>query len=148
MPLRRALDGPQLQLGLLLTGRGLAEVPEHRQGLIELEKSPAAESYSCSTSGELMTVAHCGEKDGNGTVDFSTLPPRVSVMANVTCRRCGRPWEAGPYCSPCAADVMAKALNPFHGGRRKKLPGQHGKCPSRPGAMSPKPYSKPPLFSP
>ena len=148
MHLRRALNVPQLRPGLPSPGRQLTQVPDHGQGLIELEKSPAAESYSCSTSGELMTVAHCGEKDGNGTVDFSTLPPRVSVMANVTCRRCGRPWEAGPYCSPCAADVMAKALNPFHGGRRKKLPGQHGKFPPRPAQTSSRPSSQPPLFSP
>ena len=71
-------------------------------------------------------------------------------MANGMCRKCDRPAEAGPYCSSCAADVMAKAFKafkPFHGGRRRKLPGLRGKCPSRPGAMSPKPYSKPPLFS-
>ena len=59
-----------------------------------------------------------------------------------------RPAEAGPYCSLCAVDVMAKALNPFHGGRRKKLPGQHGKLPSRPAQTSPKPSAQPPLFSP
>ena len=69
-------------------------------------------------------------------------------MANGTCRRCDRPPEAGLYCNSCAADVMAKALNPFHGGRRKKLPGQHGKFPSRPAQTSPKPSAQPPLFSP
>ena len=34
-----------------------------------------------------------------------TLPTRASVMAN----------------AKCAADIMAKALNPFYGGRRKRL---------------------------
>ena len=33
-------------------------------------------------------------------------------MANGRCRRCDRPAEAGPCCSPCAADVMAKAFTP------------------------------------
>ena len=95
-----------------------------------------------------MTVAHCGGRDGNATVDFSTLPPRVLVMASGTCRRCDRPAEAGPYCSSYAADVIAKALNPFHGGRRRKLPGQHGKSPSRSAQSSGRSYSQHPLFSP
>ena len=69
-------------------------------------------------------------------------------MANGMCRRCDLPAEAGPYCSPCAADVMDKALSPFHGGRRKKLPGQHGKFPPRPAQTSPKPCVQPPLFGP
>ena len=146
--LRRAVNVPQLQPGLPSPGRQLTQVPDHGQGFIELDKSPAAESYSCSTSGELMTLAHCGERDGNGTVDLSTLPPRVWIMANGTCRRCDRPAEAGPYCNPCAADVMAKALNPFHGGRRKRLPGQHGKLPPRPAQTPPRPSAQPPLFSP
>ena len=43
-------------------------------------------------------------------------------MANAKCRRCRRAADAGPYCCTCAADIMAKALNPVYGGRRKKLP--------------------------
>ena len=69
-------------------------------------------------------------------------------MANGTCRRCDQPAEAGPYCSSCAADVRAKALNPFYDGRRKKLHGQHGKPPSRPSATPVSPSLQPPLFSP
>ena len=67
-------------------------------------------------------------------------------MANGMCRKCDRPAEAGPYCSSCAADVMAKALNPSHGGRRKRLPGQHGKFPRRPAQTPPRPSAQPPLF--
>ena len=40
-------------------------------------------------------------------------------MANAKCRRCRRAADAGAYCSSCAADIMAKALNPVVGGRRK-----------------------------
>ena len=69
------------------------------------------------------------------------------AMANKTCRHCDRDADSGAYCSSCAADIMAKALNAFHGGRRKKLPGQHGKPPSRLRATSPKPSAQPPLFS-
>ena len=43
-------------------------------------------------------------------------------MANAKCRSCDHAADAGAYCSSCAADIMAKALNPFYGGRRKKLP--------------------------
>ena len=50
-------------------------------------------------------------------------------MANAKCRTCDRAADAGAYCSSCAAAIMAKALNPFFGGRRKKL--------SRPEAPSP-----------
>ena len=42
-------------------------------------------------------------------------------MANAKCRSCDHA-AAGAYCSSCAADIMAKALNPFSRGRRKKLP--------------------------
>ncbi len=41
-------------------------------------------------------------------------------MANAKCRTCDRAADA--YCSMCAADITAKALNPFFGGRRKKSP--------------------------
>ena len=41
-------------------------------------------------------------------------------MANAKCRYCDHADDA--YSSSCAADIMAKALNPFFGGRRKKLP--------------------------
>ena len=57
-------------------------------------------------------------------------------MANPTCRSCDRPADTGAYCSSCAADIMAKALNPFHGGRRKRFPGQHGKLTPRPAQTS------------
>ena len=41
-------------------------------------------------------------------------------MANAKCRICRRVADAGFYCGTCAADIMAKALNPVFGGRRKK----------------------------
>ncbi len=43
-------------------------------------------------------------------------------MANAKCRTCDRAADAGAYCSMCAADITAKALNPLFGGRRKKSP--------------------------
>ena len=42
-------------------------------------------------------------------------------MANPTCRNCDRSADAGAYCGSCAAAIMAKALNPFFGGKWKKL---------------------------
>ena len=39
-------------------------------------------------------------------------------MANAKCRSCDHAADAGAYCSSCAADIMAKALNPFFGGRQ------------------------------
>ena len=42
-------------------------------------------------------------------------------MENATCRRCRRATDAGLYCSSCAADIMAKALNPGFGGRGKEV---------------------------
>ena len=53
-------------------------------------------------------------------------------MANAKCRSCDHAADAGAYCSPCAADLMAKALNPFFGGRRKKLPRPEPPMPSAP----------------
>ena len=44
-------------------------------------------------------------------------------MANATCRKCHRAAGAGLYCSPHAADIMARALNPFFYGHRKKSVG-------------------------
>ena len=41
-------------------------------------------------------------------------------MANAKCRNCDRAAYAGAYCSSCAAAIMAKALNPFFGGKWKK----------------------------
>ena len=69
-----------------------------------------------------MKVGHCEWKDQGVIVEFSTLPSKASAMANRTCRTCDRAADAGAYCSSCAAGIMAKALNPFHGRRRKKLP--------------------------
>ena len=53
-------------------------------------------------------------------------------MANAKCRTCERSVDAGAYCSSCAADIMAKALNPFFGGRRKKFPRLEPPRPSAP----------------
>ena len=41
-------------------------------------------------------------------------------MANAKCRNCDNDADAGAYCSSCAAAIMAKALNPFFGGKWKK----------------------------
>ena len=46
-------------------------------------------------------------------------------MANAKGRNCDRSVDAGAYCSSCAADIMAKALNPFFGGKWKKLGRRH-----------------------
>ena len=54
--------------------------------------------------------------------EFSTLPARVWPMANAKCRTCDRAAEAGAYCSSRAAAIMAKALNSYFGGQRKRLP--------------------------
>ena len=43
-------------------------------------------------------------------------------MANAKCRTSDSAADAGAYCSVCAADIMAKALDPVVGGRRKKSP--------------------------
>ena len=75
-----------------------------------------------ATAVELMTVARCAGRNRKVIVKFSTLPSRAPVMANPTCRKCHRAADAGPYCSPHAADTMARALNPRFGGRRKKSP--------------------------
>ncbi len=45
-------------------------------------------------------------------------------MANAKCRSCDHAADAGAYCSSCAADIMAKALNPFFGGGEKSSPGR------------------------
>ena len=43
-------------------------------------------------------------------------------MTNAKCRSCDRA-AAGACCSPCAADIMTKALNPFFGGGERGSPG-------------------------
>ena len=64
-----------------------------------------------------------------------TLPTRASVMVNPKCRSCDHAADAGAYCSSCAAGIMAKALNPFFGGRRKKLPRTRPPRPSAPSTQ-------------
>ena len=46
---------------------------------------------------------------------------KVWDLANAKCRTCDSSADAGAYCNSCAAAIMAKALNPFFGGKRKKL---------------------------
>ena len=41
-------------------------------------------------------------------------------MPNAKCRNCDNDADAGAYCSSCADHIMAKALNPFFGGKWKK----------------------------
>ena len=43
-------------------------------------------------------------------------------MPDVPCRNCERVADTGGYCKACAVDITARALNPFHGGWRKKSP--------------------------
>ena len=43
-------------------------------------------------------------------------------MANPTFRNCQRSADFGVYCSSCAAKIMARALNLYSRGRRKRLP--------------------------
>ena len=47
-------------------------------------------------------------------------------MTAAQCRRCHRAAEAGAYCSSCAADIMADAINPYFRVQRKKLPPERG----------------------
>ena len=54
-------------------------------------------------------------------------------MANPTYRNCNRSADAGAYCSSFAAGIVAKAFNPFYGGRRKKLPPGQRTVPREPG---------------
>ena len=58
-------------------------------------------------------------------------------MASAKCRTCDCMADAGTYCSSCAADIMAKALNPYFRGQRKKLPDRSGKLsPPQPATYS------------
>ena len=58
-------------------------------------------------------------------------------MTNPTSGFCERVADTGAYCSSCVADIMAKALNPFYGGRRKKHPRLER---TQPSAPPPQPY--------
>ena len=51
-------------------------------------------------------------------------------MATAKRRSCDH--AACAYCSSCAADIMAKALDPFFGGRPKK-----SRCPQPPKLSAP-----------
>ena len=83
---------------------------------------------------ELLTVGALWEEGGKRYRQILSLPTRASAMANAKCRSCYHAADAGAYCSSCAAAIMAKALNPVYGGRRKKSPRPD---PSRPSAPSP-----------
>ncbi len=63
-------------------------------------------------------------------------------MANAKWRTCDRAADAGAYCNSCAADIKAKALNPFFGGRRKRSP-----RPEQPRASAP-PFNTAPSRNP
>ncbi len=56
-------------------------------------------------------------------------------MANAKCRTCDHAAAAGAHCSSCAAGIMAKALDPFFRGRRKRLPRPEPPKASRPSAQ-------------
>lgn len=54
-------------------------------------------------------------------------------MENAKCRNCGRSADTGAYCSPCADAIMARALNPSFGGKRRR-PGRRRQS-ERPGPL-------------
>ena len=56
-------------------------------------------------------------------------------MANSTCRNCDNAAGAGAYCSSCATAIMAKALNPFFGGKWKKTGRPDAARASKPSAQ-------------
>ena len=56
-------------------------------------------------------------------------------MASAKCRTCDRAAAANACCSSDPADIMAKALNPFFGGRRRKLPRPESPRPPYPSAQ-------------
>ncbi len=58
-------------------------------------------------------------RDSSRYPETLTLPSRAVGMANPTCKSCDRAADSGAYCSSCAAAIMARALNPLYGGRRK-----------------------------
>ena len=58
-----------------------------------------------------MKVSHFREGLGHGDRTVQEL--------------CHRSTDSSAYCSSCAADIMAKALNPFFGGKWEKT-GRHG----------------------
>ena len=68
------------------------------------------------------------------------------LMANAQCRICDQAADAGAYCSSCAADIMAKAINPFYAGRRKKLPVRHEIPQQGKTTTHHRPSAQPPLF--
>ena len=41
-------------------------------------------------------------------------------MGGRECRNCDRTRDAGVYCQNCADEIMARVLNPHHGGRKRK----------------------------
>ena len=88
-----------------------------------------------ATAVELMTVARCAGRNREVIVKFSTLPSRAPVMANPTCRKCVCVADAGPCCSSCAADIMARARNPRFSSRYKKGAEPETPSPSRPSAQ-------------
>ena len=59
-------------------------------------------------------------------------------MTERDCRRCRRAADDGPYCGTCAADIMAKALNPLYRGRRKKSSRPEPPQPSNPSPQLPR----------
>ena len=63
-------------------------------------------------------------RDSSRYPETLTLPSRAVTLADQACRPCGRTAAAGAYCSSCAAAIMARALNPFYGGRLKKSSGR------------------------
>ena len=64
-----------------------------------------------------MIVGHCEWNHRGVIVESSTLASRAWSWRT---QRAGDA-DAGLYCSSCAADIMAKALNPGFGGRGKKV---------------------------
>ena len=104
------------------SGDGLSCSPSH----IQPTELALCETALCV---ELLTVGPCGERDGEGIVEVSLFPRGLRSWPSVTA---GYAAYDGPYCGTCAADIMAKALNPLYRGRRKSPPGR-----SRPSHRTP-----------
>ena len=73
---------------------------------------------------ELLTVRPCGEKEGRGTVKSSLFPQGLRPWRTQSTGACDHATGVYAYCSSRAADIMAKALNPFFGDGERSSSGR------------------------
>ena len=83
---------------------------------------------ACPQCPRLMTSATCDGATAGAIVELP-LSTEAWAVANPIRRTCDRAADAGAYCSPCAGEIMASALNLHCRGRRKKLPPGQGILP-------------------